>query len=709
MKYFNQLFSFTICASLALGPVPYVHADEGMIQAGKGQSPTKYSAHAYNRKDFCGGEEGAEKLMMDLQKANEEKFEQIAIYKEEIADLVESDKLISSTRDIRNRYLHSLEKIATEDPELAESYGYTLAAKYDGSVLQAVSDNSKPSKPGVLDSLKTKISQIKNSFSSDLAQDTENKVDQVVAEIPQEITPEQFNKMLKSGSPTLNTLLEKKLNKDDLIACLSENATKDACSKIGISSVDKEIVIDTLKKEMKTFSNQLKATGAFTKIDTNVQGFAALTPAEGNRRIKQERVKLVSDTSISLEEIKGKLVQLNINDSLKNSTANITPQSQMQKTDYEKARDQIARNEKKLVGTDILFYTSYSDREFKALGIDINTPEGAKEAVERQEENLNNAIKDAAIFNKDCKLSNENSDNISSEQLSICQGLVDKIIPKISNLKNSHLDKITELNSKIQKLASDENFANVENLKKYVAEKYLCSCNKKNKNSLSINKEQESLVLKGESCTTPFLTLSKIEGLSSASNAIADALYAHEIKIPMDAESCVMTPEKLKPFSDTCSSNNQYITSNFSDICKQITNEYVVKVQNEELITKQNAKWEKYNEENYVEYNSKSPTGYTAVKKKSTWRVVGEGVLPVLPNALPIWLGNYQMKNNIKTLTDQALLQKQYLHNIDIYNQSPWLYNFNYFGYGDPFTSGSTSLIGGSTGLGGSSGFNFGL
>lgn len=214
------------------------------------------------------------------------------------------------------------------------------------------------------------------------------------------------------------------------------------------------------------------------------------------------------------------------------------------------------------------------------------------------------------------------------------------------------------------------------------------------------------MILRGESCSTEFLTLSKIEGLSSDSNAIADALYAHEIKIPMDGESCLMTPEKLKPFSDTCNADNKFITKHFSEICRQINDEYTVKVQNQEMLSKQNAKWEKYNSENYVEYDSKSPTGYTAVKKKSTWRVVGEGVLPILPNAIPIWLGNYQMKNNINTLTDRALLQKQYLHNVDIYNQSPWLYNFNYFGYGNPFMQGSSSLTGG-TGLGGSSGFNF--
>ena len=85
-------------------------------------------------------------------------------------------------------------------------------------------------------------------------------------------------------------------------------------------------------------------------------------------------------------------------------------------------------------------------------------------------------------------------------------------------------------------------------------------------------------------------------------------------------------------------------------------------------------------------------------------RVIGEGVLPILPNALPIWFGNYQMKNTINTLTDQALLQKQYLHNIDIYNNSPWMYNYNYFSYGNPFAT-NTSLSTTTS----STGFNFGL
>jgi hypothetical protein len=108
-----------------------------------------------------------------------------------------------------------------------------------------------------------------------------------------------------------------------------------------------------------------------------------------------------------------------------------------------------------------------------------------------------------------------------------------------------------------------------------------------------------------------------------------------------------------------------------------------------------------------VEYDRNSPTGYSAIKKKSNLRVFGEGVLPILPNALPIWFGNYQMKNNINYLEDQAIMQKQYLYNVDIYNQSPWMYNYNYFSYGNPFATNTT--LGTTSTTTNSTGFNFGL
>ena len=134
-----------------------------------------------------------------------------------------------------------------------------------------------------------------------------------------------------------------------------------------------------------------------------------------------------------------------------------------------------------------------------------------------------------------------------------------------------------------------------------------------------------------------------------------------------------------------------------------INSEYVVKVENAQLNTKENAKWEKFNEDNYVEYDSSSPDGYKAERKKDKWRVFGEGILPVIPNALPIWLVNFQIKNNINMQTTQGLMQKQYLHNAGIFNASPWMNNFNNFGYGNPFNMGP-SLIPGKTG---SNGFNF--
>lgn len=350
------------------------------------------------------------------------------------------------------------------------------------------------------------------------------------------------------------------------------------------------------------------------------------------------------------------------------------------------------------------------------------------------ERNLTSEDVTACLENADCsKFKNNTTDDnnefittITNEMLIFSQKL--KEIPELTeipqellntnqqvsanSLRNAQLKKVEELKDKVQKLASETKFSDVESLKKYVAEKYMCSCVKTDRKSLKIGKG-ESLIYQDATCSSDFLTLSKIEGLSGSVNAIADALYAHEIKVPMDGESCHMTSEKLKPYAEICRTANVSIATEVPELCKLVKAEYDTKVKNEKEVIRYNARWEKFNKENYVEYDASEPNGYSSVRKKSSWQVVGEGVAPILPSILPIWFANYQTKNYITDLTNQGLFQKQYLHNVDYYNQSPWSYNYNYFGYGSPFMQGNSGLNGSPTTinssiLGGAGGFNFG-
>lgn len=509
-----------------------------------------YTAHGFNPNDFCAVQNisnGAEKMMSDLNFENKAKFDEISKYEKEIADLVKSNKLITDIRDIKNRYLYSLAEIAKEGTSLVDNIGYIRSAGSDGAVLGGVHStpaDSAASTSQTIDAIK-KFLEIKNSFTPILSQNTQSKIDEVLGQVPSEISPDNIKAIMGSKAPTISKLLESISSVDEVTNCF-DNKPIEACSKIGIDNVSG---IEILKKEMQSLSQHLRSLQAIKNIPTHLS-------------------------------------------------------------------------------------------------------------------NTNEQV---------------NADAFRKEQF----------------------DKLQALKAKVQNIANEDNFKDIEYLKKYIAEKYMCSCNKTGTKSLTITKQSQS------ACTSDFVTVSTIAGLSDQTSSIASALYAQEINLPMDGESCDLAPDKLKPYTETCRAENTSIPLKFAPLCKRITDEYKVKVENEKLLVRQNAKWEKFNRENYVKYDASAPDEYTAVKKKSNWRIAGEGISPILPSFIPIWLGNEQMRNNISALTNQAMFQKQYLHNVDYYNQSPWLYNFNYFGYGNPFMPGSTlnssSVPGGST-----TGFNFG-
>lgn len=753
MKSFHQLFIFSLCTSLALGPVS-AHAEPGVTSQNRVNEKT--TAHGYNPGAFCNN--GAENMMAKLQEANKEKFDKIAVYKQQIEDLQNYDNLINDVTAIKDRYLESVASAAANntqsDADISKKLDDAKSVLRHGLMLSAISNIAEkapiaPVEKAVAEKqapeaqkVETKFFSIPNGISSIFKADKDPaltelqklketatnfqavssqlppkdqeslkvEVKKIVNDIPKDISPETILNSLDKDSPLMTHVLTKQISREDLLLCISDKDTKpslDACNRILKNPEDRKKLIELIGAESTKFTQNLKKEDEVIKLakadnQTELEKTLNKFDAEKSDVSKEETKKSISDAQTKLTKYSQSYTSINmmIKDNLRASQMSINDLSE--KSVEEKTKETMLLKETDLNGVENFFYQKPTAEKLNALGIDLKTKEGAVLAQNLQQKAIDDAKKDAVIFNKDCDFDGSVKKDNEDEKIKICKGLVEKLIPQIKTMKNSHYDQVAELNVKIQKLAGDNDFASTENLKQYVAEKYLCSCEKNKKNVKTTY--DESLVMSANSCTTQFMTLSKIEGLSDSSSLIANALYAHEIKMPMDKEGCTFGPEQMKTFTDTCN-NNSDISRKFSDICSSITSEYKVKVKNQEYASKQNAKWEKYHEENYVEYNKNSPTGYSAVKKKSNWRVFGEGVLPILPNALPIWFGNYQMKNNIDYLTDQALMQKQYLHNVDIYNSSPWMYNYNYFSYGNPFAT-NTSLPGTTSN---SAGFNFGL
>jgi hypothetical protein len=711
----------------------------------------KTTPHGYNPGAFCAN--GAETMMAKLQDANKDKFDQITIYKQQIQDLQNYDNLINDITAIKDRYLESVASAAASsskrDADLAKKLDAAKSVMRNGLILNAISDiankqdapaaapeviaakpetkfayisnsltsmfkadkNPEQSEVKKLKESVTNFQEVSSSLPSDDQESLKLEVKKIVNDIPNDISPETLLNSLNKDSPLMTQLLSKEISREDLLLCLSNKDTKpslDACARILKNPEDRKKLIESIGTESAKFTQTVKKSDNAIKIakesnKTDLEKTLTNFDTDKSKESMEVTKKSLADAKAELAKHSQNYTVLNqtIKENLRASQMSV--ENLTKKSVEEKTKETMLLKETDLNGVENFFYEKPTNEKMAALGIDIKTKEGAVAAQVLQQKAIDGAKENAAIFNKDCNFDSSTKVENEEDKIKTCKGLVEKLIPQIKTMKNNHYDQVVDLNVKIQKLAGDNDFASTENLKQYVAEKYLCSCEKE-KNNVRSNYD-ESLVMSANSCKTQFMTLSKIEGLSDSTSLIAKALYAHEIKMPMDKEGCTFGPERMKTFTDTCN-NNSSISRSYPEICGSITSEYTVKVKNQEYASKQNAKWEKYHEDNYVEYDSKSPTGYTAVKKKSTWRVVGEGVLPILPNALPIWFGNYQMKNNIENLTDQALMQKQYLHNIDIYNSSPWMYNYNYFSYGNPFTSTSTTLPSMTSS---SNGFNFGL
>lgn len=724
----------------------------------------KTTPHGYNPGGFCSS--GAENMMAKLQNANKAKFEQINEYKKQINDLTNYNNVLSDVTAIKDRYLDSIDKLsngnddlagnidnakslikhglilsalqgAGNNPENAEKKSVTvkdLCANGNQKGLCTITGESKPGDstsilakarnmlmPANDDSFDPKVTReadklnktlenfqrVSQSLPSTKQESLKQEVKKIVSDIPKDIAPEAILDSLDKDSPIMTRILSGETSREDLLLCLSKEKSRqstDACKKILNNPEDRQLLIDSISSENKKLTGNMKNYTSVIKIakdssKNDLENYLEDYDAKKDAPVTAEEKDMLNINASKLIQSSSKLDSVNmlIKENLRLSQTNID--KLLDKSVEERTKDKMLMKETDLVGMENFFYVKTTPEKLKAMGVDLQTKEGAVRAQELQQTAIDNAKRDSDLFKNECDFSSQST--VSKDQMRVCKGLFEKLIPQVKALKTAHLDQLNDLNLKIQRLASDSDFAATENLKEYVAEKYLCSCEKNKKNVKTTY--EESLTMSANSCSTQFMTLSKIEGLSDSTNVIAQALYAHEIKMPMDKQGCTFAPEELKAFTDTCN-NSESVRSQYGDVCSSINNEYVAKVKVQQDVEKQNAKWEKYNDENYVEYNRKSPTGYSAVKKKSTMRVIGEGVLPILPNALPIWFGNYQMKNTINTLTDQALLQKQYLHNIDIYNSSPWMYNYNYFSYGNPFAT-NTSLSTTTS----STGFNFGL
>ena len=697
---------------------------------------TEYS---YESKKFCGQ---APDMMANLNKANNDKIERIESLKEDIADVKNSMVILNGVDKIKRTYEDALRDLVAKEAQSLKDQekeklqtltkmktvirnGLTINALAlllkDGDLTQDSSfkinticgkeANAKEplcrSEMGFTQQVKSKIignplddmlENFKVAFrkiKTDNQATLTTEIKKIIDSIPDSLSPQAILSLLDRTSPGITSILATQTNKDQLVKCLSPLTSKDvldACEKL----LPSKKFVKPLEEEP-NLSFMERMSRETTAAVEGIEGLSTVINEVAKRNIKSFGKQVSDYDSIG----KGQVVNFSQKPGLKSGLIlqmkELEEQrnSQSQKKLVKGDPIDIARNKaqlagQRLTGASSLFYNPNFERDM--------TPQDVEQANAAE---MTKAIETSQKWQKKCL------DNIQDSDIDFCKKELETVSNKVDILKTEFKNKLSYLENELKNITveDDNKFAKVETLKRFVAEKYLRKCADTSKLKTKKDNFQFDIKVDG-TCFSGSHTLTTLDGLESDVNQIiSKTKFAQNITGVSDSTG-TFSKQEMSDFKDVCA-NNKDIASTYSDICREISGEKVARDAVEDKGEK-TAKWVKYNDENWVTYDDKSPNGYSSVKKKSALSVFGAGVLPVLPQMLPMVIGNYMMQQNIDTLTNQALYQKQMLHNFDVYNSNPWMYNYNYFGttsvpgYGNPFSTSTTN-----TGVNNTTGFGF--
>lgn len=742
MNRFKTSLNLTICLGLLLGSVDVYAKEKAKAKTSAAQTPKVAEANTANSYGaFCGN--GAGIWLQKLNDVNDSKIKQIEELRTKLADLEQTNSIIVEVSDLKNKYEKGLKEITDSARERAATKKSIETANLDsmksiirnGLTLNALAlllkddhldskDSAKMSslcaKPENKDQLLCKkkdpanpsektyfttsifgyeghkldktleaFKESHNRLSSPEQQkNLRDEVSKIIASIPKDIAPEAILKIIEAKSPQTLKLLSTNFPREKLFACLDEKSSPEsteACKGLIENPGYRQELIGVVGKEAKAFGESLAqshapiidAAATAHKAELNTAINNIISNAQSPNAIMG---RLIADTSKQAQSLKP---QLNSIVTQRMQQMGMRAQKrESEKTHEERTADYAAKTENKLVGLASLFYIPPA-----TSGMDM------VDVAKVQKKAEIDANEKARRFDNKCSFSGDPA-QADSLQIEECKKLLSEIIPKINLMQKNHAEEAYNLQNEIKKISASDDFTAVEALKKYVVERYQRSCSQESKKIKSTDQSMRlNLGCTGEAI--PLQTLTQVEGLGDAVFKIANT-----INPIADSPEFAFSKAELESFKTYCSNLTDKTKSTLSDICGTVESDKIARSKK-----KDTKEWEEFNNKYWVNYDESSPSGYRKIEKKSTMRIIGEGVLPVVPGLIPIWFGNYQMQNNIEMLTNQALYQKQMLHTMSVYNNSPWMYSYNYFGFSPFGLSGSTGTTGTTTT---STGFNFG-
>lgn len=673
----------------------------------------KTTAHGYNPMGFC--QQGAETLINQLSKPNKARDEKIDELRKEILSLSQQRQIITEMNNLSKKYKESLvnlEKLSKAEQEKGEvAIDSMKTALRNGLTLNAISlllkdtqgedwtkaetftmahlcqknpteeickkiiEEDRPT-TGFLDAATKMLSRTFNgtseyrkldrtlasfheAFSRVEPEDQKSlipEVQKIIDDIPADIKPSAIVSLIQSKAPQTSAILAQDLPRETVINCLSEEKpyTEGICKGLATDKEKREQLIEVVSAEKEATQRAVSDKAApVLKAIAEVQNASA-----------REAVEAVATAEISkLQTLAQKVGTLGVSLTQANVRENRSPASV--------GTCQEAKS--KLSGVALLFFDCP-----RLSGLSAVDAEKALESAQQD------ARSNSESLVKNCQELNANT---SSSIISSCKSLLGKIVSRIDLMNNDYDSKIAYLQNEVKKLSSDADQNAIERLKEYVVNKYLDTCSPDTK-KMVVNDVSLSVCHNGESTNAG---LYRIDGLFKDTQVIVKQLRPSSISLG-----------EMQEFQNSCNSLSrarEEVKNASVEVCSFINKDYASANKKEEIVQREKKESEDY----WIDYDPHSRGNISKTKKKSTLRVIGEGVLPIAPSLIPMWFNNYQAKQGIEMLTNQGIYQKQLLHTIDVYNSSPWMYGYNYFMY-NPYSFGSTT----STGTSGTNpGFSF--
>ena len=643
------------------------------------------TAFAFDRENFCA--EGAEKKMINLDNLTKGDVEKIEGLKAKINELEAKKKILSDMQSLRDDYLNAFEAINSE----AERAKYGQKAR-KGSISQFKKLlNQSLTLNAVSLLLKERVQQ--QDFSNTLKDlcDPNNEKAKVAANT-------LFCKRYGEQGSWRGTFNESEINSlKKTIANFSE-----AMNKIK----DKNDISLEVKKILDSIPDSIKPDGVLGVLEAKSPSllemlFKAASKNEimscmdGNESVCEKLLTNPQKRSTIQDLVN--LEMIAAGDDLSGRYSGVKKQIDTQNNEslksllhtFDYPLEEREEFNKKLLNDKISQVKKYSENLF-----DKNHPGSNKE--------IKNGLSIIGLNDDQytklislCSIDAHLTKDSLSAAFSACEKQIGILLEQASKVKNNLENEADQLKLELANhLGKNPRLEKIEKMKTFVIERYIRGCKNTVRKQLTSNIQQIKCSDIGNELTEPS---DQIGSLSAMYSKILGRLKYGNTPSKNQGELGLFSKAELKNYMNYCQ-NTSEDDSEIRETCQKVS-----QLNSEIASQKELKEWEAFNNKYYVDYNQHSKTGYDVHEKKSNFRIIGEGIAPMIGQIVPMWLGNFVMENQINMLTAQAINQKQmnYMYS----PSSPWMntpyFQFNYLqmqnvNFNSPFTATT------------SAGFNFG-